>query len=331
MGKYNVVIVGAGSIGALKDFKLDNPKSKNVITHAHAVYNNKKLNLIGIVDIDKDKAEEAAKRWKTTAYTDINDVKYYIDIVVICIDTAFHSKYMHSLIDDNIIPDLVICEKPFTEDLVDAHLVHDLYEIYKIPIAINYTRRYEPSIQILADEIHKGNMGKIFNCRALYNRGLKRDGCHTLDLLHFLFGKLVAHPLILPGENYNDLSDDDLTYPIALSYEKCKNVIMHPVDGRVCGVFEIDIFSEAGRIIYTNWCNNITFFHIKEESTYGKGYDSLDPNGTMFKTDMTKCLPNLYANAIDYLEGKDDLLCTDKNAIDVHRAIHNLKGVKGWI
>ena len=61
MKKYNALIIGAGSIGALKPDKLDNIKSKNILTIAHAFKKNPQINLIGIIDIDKNKAIEAGK------------------------------------------------------------------------------------------------------------------------------------------------------------------------------------------------------------------------------------------------------------------------------
>lgn len=64
MGKsYNVLIIGAGNIGAFFDM----PYSKNVLTHAHAFSKVEGFNLLGFVDVDNKKAIEAANIWNAKA------------------------------------------------------------------------------------------------------------------------------------------------------------------------------------------------------------------------------------------------------------------------
>ena len=57
---------------------------------------------------------------------------------------------------------------------------------------------------------------------------------------------------------------------------------MHPVDGKKCGIFEIDIFAESGRFVYSDWGNCLNFYNIQKEKTYGGTYNSLNPNAVKF-------------------------------------------------
>ena len=77
---YNVLIIGAGSVGTSKPDKYDSPLTENILTHAHAVYNNDDLKIIGIVDKDLKKAKKAGKKWSCFYYGNINECKDKINI-----------------------------------------------------------------------------------------------------------------------------------------------------------------------------------------------------------------------------------------------------------
>ena len=53
----NVVIIGAGKIGAF----FDSPDSSNILTHAHAFTANRNFRLLGFVDKDLNQAGRAAQ------------------------------------------------------------------------------------------------------------------------------------------------------------------------------------------------------------------------------------------------------------------------------
>ena len=63
MNKYNVAIIGVGSIGALKNNQFDSPDTDNIFTHAHACYNHPQVDKIGFFDTDLDKALKAMEKW----------------------------------------------------------------------------------------------------------------------------------------------------------------------------------------------------------------------------------------------------------------------------
>ena len=65
-GRYTAVLLGAGSIGALKPNEFDSPDTEEILTHAHAIYNHPKINLLGIIDSNINKAKKAGNKWKKT-------------------------------------------------------------------------------------------------------------------------------------------------------------------------------------------------------------------------------------------------------------------------
>ena len=85
--KFTAVVIGAGSIGANKDNKYDSPKTKNILTHAHAYYKSDAIDLIGIIDPDKNKLKLATEKWKTKGYSSIDEMEIMPDILSVCIPT----------------------------------------------------------------------------------------------------------------------------------------------------------------------------------------------------------------------------------------------------
>ena len=61
---YKALIIGAGSIGALKDDKFDSPSNPDkVLTHAHAFYKHPDIKIKCVIDRDILKARMAAEKW----------------------------------------------------------------------------------------------------------------------------------------------------------------------------------------------------------------------------------------------------------------------------
>jgi hypothetical protein len=122
-----------------------------------------------------------------------------------------------------------------------------------------------------------------------------------------------------------------LTYPVHLAFEKCKNVTLHPVDGRKYSVFEIDIYTEEGRFVFSSHGRYMDFYDKVDEPVYGD-YKCLQNNLLKVQTDrieteLTAALNSLVQNCIDKIEGREELICTGDDALAVHK-IYDVMEVK---
>jgi predicted dehydrogenase len=325
--KYNAVVVGSGSIGASKPDKFDSPKTKNVLTIAHAFYKHPQIDLIGIVDTDIVKAKSAAMKWKTLYYKYIDEIKKPIDIMALCIPTGKHYDFINYFYLSNCMtPKVLLAEKPFCNSYDEAVKAKNILYKKDIMTSIDYIRRYDTSVQMLKQDIEFGHIGEIYSCIVHYDRGLVRDGCHAIDLCNYLFGKFLGGE-ILPGRRCNDYDDKDLTYPVHMVYEKCGNVFMVPGNGEAFSIFEIDIIGEKGRYRLVDHGLKLEVYKVEKEKTYGT-YNAMSTDCIKLKTELPKALMNYVNNAVRYLDWKEDLLCTPDDAIEVHRIIEKLiKGV----
>jgi len=299
----NTLIVGAGSIGAMKDEKYDSQISENVLTHANAIYRNPDFELIGIVDTDKDKAFAAGVKWNckwTTKFEYCED----IDLVIISTPTETHCT-VYKEVCEVIKPKTIILEKPAGISVEECNAMQKFGK----RTIINYTRNIFEQYQSTVDWIKKEQA--LFAC-AKYGHGLKRDGCHLVAFLHNLFGDFVMK------NHINHLIDDgeigDLSLGGLLWFEDCEKVYLIPVDSRIVSCFELEIITNKHRFVFTNGMENIDVF-VHGQSVYGdyKSLTGLHQPLISQKVNIAKdYFPSLYANL-------DDVQCGFETAVAAHK------------
>ena len=216
---------------------------------------------------------------------------------------------------------LVIAEKPFCITLDQASSIVNIYNKLGIPLLINYTRRFVWGYQDARNTFLDGGLGSALNARMIYTRGM-HDGCHAIDIFRYFFGEFID------GRSYKkyrilDLSKQDPTMPVYMEFDKCKSVIMQPCDGRLYGIFELDICFEKGRIRFTD--NGIYAEHYPITDVNEWGHKSLSYDVVKTETGLTSAMLNVIQNAVDYLDGKAELLCTGYDAVKVHEILEVIK------
>jgi predicted dehydrogenase len=344
--KYNVAIIGAGNIGALKDETIDNPKTHKPLTHAHAIYNDDRFNLNIFIDSDCDKIFNACDRWeknkiKPVGSTDISRIDSYTPtIIVIAANTKAHFNIlMQDIMNLNNQPELIIVEKPFCWTSGEAALVKRFYAESGIKLLVNYNRRYSESYQKFYTDYIKNQEVQQVTIR--YNRGLKHDGCHALDIMNWWFGRCLDISLNKSIDPVLDYPEGGRSYSVSMKYEHCPSVVFIPMDYKKCGIFEMDIITKKNRHIFGNYGEYIINMEITENKTYGQansfswdirdihdGYDKVDKYAThsAFQTDLHYTLKNLYDKAYECLTSSRqvDNICTVDDAIRVHNIIEHV-------
>jgi predicted dehydrogenase len=312
MKKYNVVIIGGGSIGAIKSEEIDSPQTENIFTQAHAFYNNIRTNLVGIVDTNIEIAAKAFGKWKCNTYKDIKNIKDDIDIISICVPTKYHFTCVYNIIEDlekeNKLPKLIVMEKPFTDELYKAHWIDRTCKNLNIPIAVDYIRRYAPGIKQLKQDLDSNKYGKIYYTRLLLSGDIIRDGCHFLDLCRYFFGEYKSGKI--NGK---------------ISFDKCENIFIQQLkNNRKYSIFDIEVYTEKGKI---HLCENGLYldFYNLEKSQYGNWFQIANKKEKRIETKLNKALYHLTENAVNFLDEKENLICIAEDAIAVHKIYKELE------
>ena len=198
--KWNALIIGCGNMGVLND----SPGSRNehkTISFAKALKENGNFNLY-FYDIDKQKEFIAMNIWDGRLLLG-NPI---IDVVIITTPDETHCNMLLT-VASLYTPKLVICEKPFCSNTVEAGSIIELYEKEGIPILIDYTRNFIPELIALKER-------KPIKALCYFNRGWLHTATHGIAFFEMLDIKDYKIKEMMDGERYwsIDIQFEDDTY-----------------------------------------------------------------------------------------------------------------------
>lgn len=316
-GKYKAVIIGAGRIGA----RFDNLKSERVLTHAHAYYKNPRIDLLGFFDINQKNSKEAALKWGGSSFKNLEEAfKAVPDIVSVCVPDKYHFPILSEII--RYRPKLVICEKPATTNLRDTEKILRLYKKAGISILVNYSHRFDKTLQTLKVAIQKKKFGKVLCASGIYTKGLLHNGSHLIDLSRYLFGEVKNNHA---DYSFSDYYGEDKNISGFIAFEKCPQFYLMAGDERKYSIIELDILLEKKRIRFVDFVDSGFFAHIQEivKDPIYTGYKCLGKS-VIKRTCFSEALPSLIKNAVNYLEGRENLKCGIEDAYFTQKACFSL-------
>ena len=317
---YKVLIIGCGSIGALKPIKFDSPASKLPLTHAHAFNRHPDFEITGVCDMDKEKADEAADRWGTLSYTDIDRAtrEAVPNIIVIASPTTTHLSMVQKAIWN---APLLLVEKPMGENTKQWRRMKSGFVYSNTDVLINYMRRYLPAIQRFRDTLLET---EVLSARLIYGQGLQRDGCHGLDLFRYLLGECIG---VTNAYNtpYKVKDEGDSDYRARLAFERCHYVDLVPIPTSAFSVFQMEFITTRGIFnLHTNG-QYLEHLPVAPEGTYGN-YPALKWIGTHRQhTDLDNVMTYMAEHCSQILQGNEKPKCTFEDGLAVHRIIEDIR------
>jgi predicted dehydrogenase len=215
MAPMRTLIVGCGNIAGRFDAGRPGDWPR---THAGAYARDGRFELAACVEPDDTRRAEFMRDWKVTeGFRSLDEAarsKGAFEVVSICSPTASHAQDLRSAL--GLQPKLIFCEKPATGSAGETARLIAACKEGGVDLAVNYTRRWDPSVADLKKGLDEGRWGALRSVVGYYNKGLVNNGSHMLDLLHLLLGPLrVVHV----GKPVDDFSADDPTLPAWLETE----------------------------------------------------------------------------------------------------------------
>lgn len=317
--KYKAAIIGAGRIAS----GFDTLAKKEILTHAHAYLSHPQTDLVGFFDINKKAAEAAGKKWSCSVFVDLETMfqETQPEIISICTPDEDHFSTLKKLVKYK--PRLVICEKPPTTKVKDTKKILDLYKKSKIPVLVNYSRRFDSKVQKLKREIRNGKYGKVLLTHGIYTKGILHNGSHLVDLCRYLFGEVLNFKTIYVISDYKK---EDKSVAGFLSFEKCPQFHLMVGDSRHYAVFELDILLEKKRFRFFDSGFNISVQEVKKNPLY-KGFYCLS-QPVVAETFLKNALLTLVDNAVSHLEYKKPLICDIDDALKTQEVCELLRDSK---
>lgn len=241
-----VLIVGCGNIAGV--FDQGRSASDLPYTHAGAYVRDGRFKITVCVEPDDKRRAEFMAAWNVPvgfrSIDELLDTEEHFDVISICSPTIFHSHDLEIAL--RLAPKLIFCEKPITTSLADTERLVEECRKANIPMAVNYTRRWDPAVVKLQTSIHSGQWGVLRSVIGLYNKGILNNGSHMFDLLHLFVGPMNISKI---GEPVYDFFPNDPT--VAVWLQGPQGVPIHIACSHAddFAVFELQLIFSHGMVI----------------------------------------------------------------------------------
>lgn len=193
----SILLVGLGFMGTM---------------HAQIYAQLKTTRLVGVVDLDTQKASAALESlgMPVPVYPSLTEALLAVDatVVDICLPTDLHAEFALEVIRAG---KHVFCEKPFALTVADAKKVHHAAVRRKVAVQVGQCIRFWPEYMALERFLKSGKAGRLLSLslqrragRPTYSSGDwlnddRRSGgaaldlhIHDTDFIHHLLGKPAA-------------------------------------------------------------------------------------------------------------------------------------------
>lgn len=117
------------------------------------------VELVGITDLDRDKAEAAASKWGTTAFATMDDlIAAGANVIHVLTPPAAHGKVTIAALERGCH---VLVEKPITEDEQEALAIAKLAKAKGLTVSVNHSLLYDPQVRRALDAVRAGALGTV--------------------------------------------------------------------------------------------------------------------------------------------------------------------------
>jgi 2-alkyl-3-oxoalkanoate reductase len=117
------------------------------------------VELVGVTDLDRGKAEAAAKAWGTTAFATMEDlIAAGANVIHVLTPPSAHGKVAMAALARGCH---VLIEKPITEDENEALAIGKLAKDKGLTASVNHSLLYDPQIRRALEAVQSGSLGSI--------------------------------------------------------------------------------------------------------------------------------------------------------------------------
>ena len=176
---------------------------------------------------------------------------------------------------------------------------------------VNHSRRFHDTYRQLRNLIQKNYFGVPVRMDIFYYGGLKHNGVHVIDTLHYLFNDKLKLCVIGDGILTQYKRDPSFEATFVLKKSGAK-VHLHPFDEKNYQVFDFDLKFDKARLKIENFESKF-IFEKKVVNAFGENVlinAKLD-----WATTKTSCMENAMKLILKYLKTRD-LSCLKQYTLD---------------
>lgn len=312
---YRAAVIGCGAIGGLNDSLRNWAPGLPALSHAGAYRSHPQVVLVAAADPDALRRESFARFWSVpSCYGDhrIMLQKEDIDILSICTPAAQHVVLLEESASQGVAA--IFCEKPLALDLDGALQALEVVAERRTVLAVNYGRRWNPTIDELARDLRGGRWGTVKRVSALYPGGIMGGGTHALDLIHWLVGPITSVKALAAAD------PDDPDPPIDAYCRIGSDVpcIVQTGDPSDFSLLELDLMTTKGRIQLTANGRRIEIF-LASPDVHFPSYRLLSSEAQIQPTQWEGCMVRAVEDLVSCLETGRQPRCGGAEAIEALR------------
>lgn len=273
MTRFRVLLVGLGQIGCGYDaalpFALDQPRSSaQTLTHARALACHPGFALEAGVDPSPEARQRFTRLYGAPAYPDLATWRAACsdaspELVVIAVGPNLQPALVENLLNLTH-PLLILLEKPVACDLQQARALQGVCERHpQLQVAVNYIRRWLPSVQAWRHRLQSGELGRLLHGQLTYGKGLLSNGSHFVNLAEAWLGPLRlgrVHDRGMPCLDF----DRELSLELLVADHGQSLLHVHSVGAAGLRAAELDLWFEGGRLCWPDHGRAIAFWPRRE-------------------------------------------------------------------
>jgi len=146
--------------------------------HAEKYARMKDVELVGVVDIVADRAEQVGKQFGTPSSSDYRDFMDQVDAVSVVVPTPLHFSIGRDFLEHGVH---VLIEKPMAQTLEEAELLIEVAAAHGALIQVGHLERFNPAVVALAKVIDSPLFIESHRLSVFKERGTEVDV--VLDLM----------------------------------------------------------------------------------------------------------------------------------------------------
>ncbi len=178
MGRLRLGVVGVGHVGEL---------------HAQKYASMEDIDLVGVADIDFQRAKDVAGRYNTKGYNSHTELLPHVDGLSLAVPAASHYEIGHDILAHGTH---LLIEKPITLELGDADRLIEIAKRNKAILQIGHIERFNPAVVKLGLLLSKPVFIESQRLNFFTNRGTDVDVIldlmiHDLDIVVHLVNSRI--------------------------------------------------------------------------------------------------------------------------------------------
>jgi len=312
---FRVGVIGCGAMGGRNDSQRGWRPGRLPLSHAGAYRSHPRTELVAAADPDGDRLKEFGQAWEIRSlYVDYRELlsKEALDIVSICAPAVLQPVIVEEAARRGV--KALFCEKPLAFDLGDAVRSRDTAVEQGILMLVNYSRRWNRSLQDLAEELRNGTWGEIRRVTVLYPGGIVSNGTHALDLIRWLVDDVTT----VQAVGWSRVDGEDGAIDAVCRTKSEIPCVLQTCDPRDFTLLEVDILATRGRVRIVSNGRRVERMPVAPDAHY-PAYRLLSPEVDARDTDWEACTVQAVEDLVGCLESGGRPRCGGDEAVEALR------------